>query len=96
VNARREGTNGLDPLDRIADHIARVAMFDDGNRIAELRALAVSTGHDAITELLLFSDVSGADTASRASAASRARSILDGATERIEMTTRHATSKRAS
>jgi len=84
------------PLDRIADHVVRVAMFDDGDRIAELRALAVSTGHDAITELLVFSDPCGPDTARRAAADRRARSILDSATQRIETTGRRAAPNRAS
>jgi len=83
-------------LDQIADHVVRVAMFDDGDRIAELRALAVSTGHDALTELLVFSDTSGSDAAGRAAAVLRARSILNGATQRIETTARHTASKRAS
>ena len=83
-------------LDRIADHVARVAMFDDGDRIAELRALAVSTGRDALTELLVFSDPSGRDTAGRAAALLRARSILNRATQRIETSAHHAARNRAS
>lgn len=75
-------------IDRITDHVARVPMFEaealKGDPIAELRLIAVSTGHDARTEVLVFADP-GTDTAAgRAVAILRARSILEGAMRRLE------------
>ena len=88
---------GADPVDRIADHVARVALLDDhGDVVAELRAIAVSTGHDALTEVLVFAHPFDDTAAERSTALLRARSILDGAIRQVERSTRHAVSKRAS
>jgi hypothetical protein len=75
--------------DRITDHVARVMMFDpdalDGAAFAELRVIAVSTGHEALTELLVYADPRTNTAAARAAAVLRARSILDGAMQRLEL-----------
>jgi hypothetical protein len=80
--------------DRITDHVARVPMFEadaiNGDPIAELRLIAVSTGHDALTEVLVFSDPGTATAAARAVAILRARSILEGAMRRLDTAPRRA------
>ena len=83
-------------MDRIADHLARVTMFDDdGDPFAELRTIAVSTGHDALTEVLVFMHPVDDTAAERSIALGRARSILEGAVRRVEQSARHAVSRRA-
>ena len=75
-------------IDRITDHVARVAMFEPGSDVdpvAELRVIAVSTGHDALTELLAFADAASPTAAGRAVAVLRARSILEGAMHHLEL-----------
>jgi len=84
-------------VDRIADHVARVLLFDeDGAVTAELRAIAVSTGHEALTEVLVFAHPFDDTSAGRSTELLRARSILDGAIRQVERTPRHAVSQRAS
>ena len=84
-------------VDRIADHVARVMLFDvDGHAVAELRAIAVSTGYDALTEVLVFAHPFDDTTAGRSSALLRARSILESAIRHVECTSRHTVSTRAS
>ena len=71
-------------VDHIADHVARIAMFDDDDeRIAELRVLAVSTGHDSLTEVLVFAHPGDATAAERDLALVRARSIVETALARL-------------
>ena len=83
-------------VDRIADHVARVTIFDDHREaVADLRAIAVSTGHDALTEVLVFAYPFDVTATGRSTALLRARSILDSAIRQVEPS-RHAVSKRAS
>lgn len=88
------------PTDHITDHVARVAMFDAESEtaapVAELRVIAVSTGHEALTEVLVFA-TPGSDTPSgRAAAVLRARSILEGAMRRLEASPQPLAPRRAS
>jgi len=80
----RRAATRVGRVDRIADHVARIAMFDDGNeRIAELRVVAVSTGHDPLTEVLVFAHPVDATPAEREIALVRARSIVETALTRL-------------
>ena len=86
-------------VDRITDHVARVAMFEPesgAEPIAELRVIAVSTGHDALTEVLAFADVASPTAAGRAVALLRARSILEGAIHHLELAPEPVAPRRAS
>ena len=87
-------------IDRITDHVARVAVFEPDvvgtDAIAELRVIAVSTGHDALTELLVFADAGRHTASERAVAVLRARSILDGAMRRLELAPHTLSPRRAS
>lgn len=86
--------------DRITDHVARVQMFDadsaSDDPLAELRVIAVSTGHDALTEVLVFAEPPSDTPAGRAVAVLRARSILEGAMRRLELTPQPMAPRRAS
>ena len=84
-------------VDRIADHVARVTIFDDDREaLAELRAIAVSTGHESLTEVLVFAHPGDGTAAGRATAHLRAQSILDSAIRHVERAARHVVSTRAS
>jgi hypothetical protein len=86
-------------VDRITDHVTRVAMFEPdavgGTAVAELRVIAVSTGHDALTELLVFADAGDNSPAERAAAVLRARAILEGAMHRVQLVPEPAAPRRA-
>jgi len=78
----------IGPIDRVSDYAARTVAFDarttDTRPVAELRALAVTTGREALTELLVFADAAGLTAAGRRVARVRARSILNDALHHIE------------
>ena len=84
------------PVDRIADHVVRIRILDDDDDVAaEVRVLAVSTGREPITELLVVARPTDASACGRATVVARARSILRDATRRIESSARHALTTRA-
>lgn len=86
--------------DRITDHVARVQLFGadsaSDDPLAELRVIAVSTGHDALTEVLVFAEPPSDTPAGRAVALLRARSILEGAMRRLESKPQPIAPRRAS
>lgn len=82
------------PVDRIADHVVRVRILDD-DVAAEVRVLAVSTGREPLTELLVVARPADASASGRAAVVTRARSILRDATRRIESSGHHALPTRA-
>lgn len=90
----------LGAIDHIGDHVARVAVFARGGLhtvpIAELRVIAVSTGRDALTEVLAFAAVEGDSPDDHALAVTRARSILAGVMHHLEMTSHLVAPRRAS
>ncbi|HEX4820899.1 MAG TPA: hypothetical protein VFV00_11895 [Acidimicrobiales bacterium] len=84
-------------VDRIADHVVRLAMLgDDGRQIGELRALAVSTGDNPLTEVLVFTRPLAESASSRSVALRWARSMLETAVRRLEATARDPLPSRAS
>ena len=78
-------------FERVADHVGRVPMFDpqsDSPSIAELRVIAVSTGRDPLTEVLVLAPPPTDTAAGHAVALLRARSILQGALGALEVAAR--------
>lgn len=90
-------TARVGPVDRIADHVVRVMVFDEDDRVvAELRALAVSTGRESLTELLVVARPVDSTLTGRAMVLERARSILERATRWMETSDRRVLPRRAS
>ena len=87
-------------LDHIGDHVARAALFAgdrvDEEPIAEVRVIAVSTGHDAWTEILVFAEIGSDSPAEHAIAVLRARLILASTMHWLAAATRPIAPRRAS